>query len=81
MSAATDNGERAERRLRELKAQFAERGRSLYVYELPGERWVACYPAPGQSIGSGPSEEGPTALGAALAAWTAYAGEGEASAD
>lgn len=72
MSAATGNGERAERRLREIRARFEECERTLYVYELPGDRWIACYPAPGQSIGSAPSEEGATALDAALAAWRAY---------
>jgi hypothetical protein len=72
MSAAATDGDYAERKLDELRDWFHERGRSFYVNQLPGDRWVAFYPAHGQAIGSGPNEEGPTALDAALAAWAAF---------
>ncbi len=70
MSAATGDGD--ERRLSELKQWFHEQGRSLYVTELPGNRWVAQYPAHGEAIGSSPTASGHTALDAARAAWAAY---------
>ena len=72
MSAAETDDGYAERKLEELTEWFHERGRGLYLNELPGNRWVAFYPAHGESIGSGPNEAGPTALDAALTAWAAY---------
>jgi hypothetical protein len=70
-AAATGDGGGAERRLGELRTWFQERGHSLYL-EQRGDRWIARYPAHGQSIGAGPTATGPTELDAALTAWSAF---------